>query len=184
MKKIVRLTESELKNIVEKSVRRAIKEGAVNEYGLKDFGRDAAFAGGLGLAGAGTLAGNAYLHGEDPEIDPQQQEINQAVTDEFGSPQGKLPNDTINFDDARRDPRLNGYHVDSSISNKLESRIRGAVMESLIGLMRECGGTDKLADRKKAFGKLAHLDIDTKNKDDQKEALKMRKGYIKNQRKA
>lgn len=182
MKKIVRLTESELKNIVEKSVRRAIKEGAVNEYGLKDFGRDAAFAGGLGLAGAGTLAGNAYLHGEDPEIDPQQQEINQAVTDEFGSPQGKLPNDTINFDDARRNP------IEHGVSNRLydkkfESRIRGAVMESLIGLMRECGGTDKLADRKKAFGKLAHLDIDTKDKDDQKEALKMRKGYIKNQRK-
>ena len=138
MKKIVRLTESELKNIVEKSVRRAIKEGAINEYGLKDFGRDAAFAGGLGLAGAGTLAGNAYLHGEDPEIDPQQQEINQAVTDEFGSPQGKVPNDTINFDDARRNP------IEHSVSNRLydypkdgtnEARIRRAVMESIKKLM-------------------------------------------------
>jgi len=132
MKKIVRLTESELKNIVEKSVRRAIKEGAINEGTVGDIAKGVAI--GLPLT-FGTVAGNEYLHKDDPEIDPQQQKINQAVTDEFGSPQGKLPNDTINFDDARRDPRLNNYHVDSSISNKLESRIRGAVMESIKKLM-------------------------------------------------
>jgi hypothetical protein len=37
MKQVIRLTESDLKNIVEKSVRRAIKEGAINEYGWKEF---------------------------------------------------------------------------------------------------------------------------------------------------
>lgn len=132
MKKIVRLTESELKNIVEKSVRRAIKEGATNEGTVGDIAKGVAI--GLPLT-FGTVAGNEYFHKDDPEINPQQQKINQAVTDEFGSPQGKLPNDTINFDDARRDPRLNNYHVDSSISNKLESRIRGAVMESIKKLM-------------------------------------------------
>ena len=182
MKKIVRLTESELNRIVERSVRRAINEGAINEGTVGDIAKGVAI--GLPLT-FGTVAGNEYLHKDDPEINPQQQEINQAVTDEFGSPQGKLPNDTINFDDARRDPRLNNYHVDSSISNKLESRIRRAVMESLAGLMKECdGNSDKLADRNKAFNRLSHLDINTKDEDDNKEALRMRKHYIKGQRKS
>ena len=136
MKKIVRLTESELKNIVEKSVRRAIKEGAVNELNWKDVRNTTAAAAASVPLMYGGMVAHDKVHENDPEIDPQQQEINQAVTDEFGSPQGKLPKDTINFDDARRDPRLNNYHVDSSISNKLESRIRGAVMESLIGLIK------------------------------------------------
>ncbi len=139
MKKIVRLTESELKNIVETSVRRAIKEGAVNEYGLKDFGKDLAFAGGLGLAGAATVAGNEYLNGDKPEVNPQQQMINQQVKDGLGQhvlePGGEQDEKTINFDDARRDPKLNNYHIDPSISNRLESRIRGAVMESIKKLM-------------------------------------------------
>lgn len=134
MKKIVRLTESELNRIVERSVRRAINEGVVNEANWKNI---AAAAASVPLMYGGMVA-HDKVHENDPEIDPQQREINQAVTDEFGSPQGKLPNDTtINFDDARRDPRLNNYHVDSSISNKLESRIRGAVMESIKRLMKE-----------------------------------------------
>ena len=122
MKKIVRLTESELKNIVEQSVRRAITEGAVNEYGWKDFRNDALMAGGLGAAGLATVGGNAYLHDDEPEVNPEQQEINQAVTDEFGSPQGKLPADTIGWKEA------NGYY---------EGKIARAVTESISNLMNE-----------------------------------------------
>jgi hypothetical protein len=123
MKKIVRLTESELKNIVEKSVRRAIKEGAVNEkYGLKDFGKDVAFAGGLGAAGAAGLAGNAIYNSDEPEVDPQQQEINAAVTDEFGSPQGKIPTQAELPPDTR--------------SWTGENRIRRAVTESIKNLLK------------------------------------------------
>ena len=122
MKQVIRLTESDLKNIVEETVKRAIKEGAVNEYGWKDFRNDALMAGGIGAAGAGAIAGNAYLHGDDPEINPEQQEINQAVTDEFGSPQGKLQNDTIGWEEANKMyPR--------------ENRIARAVTESIIRLM-------------------------------------------------
>lgn len=122
MKKIVRLTESELKNIVEKSVRRAIKEGAVNEYGLKDFGKDAALVGGLGAAGAAGLAGNAIYNSDEPEVDPQQQEINAAVADEFGSPQGRIPTQNELPPDTR--------------SWTGENRIRRAVRESIMNLMK------------------------------------------------
>jgi len=121
MKQVIRLTESDLKNIVEKSVRRAIKEGAVNEYGLKDLRNDALLGGGIAAAGLGAMAGNAYLHDDEPE-NPEQQEINQAVADEFGSAQGKMPNDTISWEEANGLP---------------ESRIRRAVMESIKKLMRE-----------------------------------------------
>lgn len=122
MKKVIRLTESELNNIVEKSVRRAIKEGAVNEYGLKDLRNDALLGGGIAAASLGAVAGNAYLHDDEQEVNPKQQEINQAVADEFGSPQGKLPKDTISWN------RANGLP---------ESCIRRAVMESIKKLMRE-----------------------------------------------
>ncbi len=114
MKKIIRLTESELNKIVEASVKRAINEGAINEYGIKDFGRDAAI--GLGVLGAG-VAGDAYFNGDEDYIDPEQQEINQAVEDEFGSVQGKLPNNTIGWEEAQ--------------SLRRESRIHRAIMESI-----------------------------------------------------
>jgi hypothetical protein len=127
MKKIVRLTESELKNIVEKSVRRAIKEGAVDEYGLKDFGKDALMAGGLGAAGAAGLAGNALYNSDEPEINPEQQEINMQTKQGLGQnvlePGGMPDNDTISWEDAINNP----MH---------ENRIRRAVRESIMNLMK------------------------------------------------
>lgn len=116
MKKIIRLTESELNKIVEASVKRAINEGAINEYGIKDFGKDAALVGAVGATTLGGMAGNAYFN-DDDYIDPEQQEINQAVEDEFGSAQGKLPNDTIGWEEAQ--------------SLRRESRIHRAIMESI-----------------------------------------------------
>lgn len=128
MKKIVRLTESELKNIVEKSVRRAIKEGAVNEkYGLKDFGKDALMVGGLGAAGAAGLAGNALYNSDEPEVNPEQQEINMQTKQGLGQnalePGGMPDNDTISWEDAINNP----MH---------ENRIRRAVRESIMNLMK------------------------------------------------
>jgi hypothetical protein len=79
-------------------------------------------AGGLGAAGLATVGGNAYLHDDEPEVNPEQQEINQAVTDEFGSPQGKLPADTIGWKEA------NGYY---------EGKIARSVTESINSLMKE-----------------------------------------------
>ena len=122
MKQIIRLTESDLNKIVEEVVRRSIKEDTVNEYGMKDFGKDML---GLGLgAGAfgGTLYGNAALHQDDPEIDPQQAEINQTVKDELGqnalSPRGSMPNDTISWEKANRFESVISKAITESI-NKL-----------------------------------------------------------------
>ena len=59
MKKIVRLTESELNRIVEKTVRRAINEGAVNNYmineGFKDKAVEVAKILGISVAMAAAL---------------------------------------------------------------------------------------------------------------------------------
>ena len=120
MKKTIRLTESELNRIVENSVRRIINESTINEYGLKDFGKDAALAGAIGTATLGSAIGNAYIN-DDDEIDPQQQELNREVEREFGSAQGKLPNDTIGWEEAQR--------------LKTESRIHRAIMESIRNLL-------------------------------------------------
>lgn len=169
MKKIVRLTESELKNIVENSVKRAIKEGAVEE----GWGKNLALGGALGLGAAGVLGTENPISDRFDQQFADQEEVGRAFPEdraEYGdelNPQGKLPADTIGWEEA---------------NGRFESRIAKAVMESIQNLMKE-SGVDKLADRQKSFGRLAHLDVDTKDDDDQKEALKMRKSYIKNQRK-
>jgi hypothetical protein len=176
MKKIIRLTESELKNIVEKSVRRSIKEGVIteemlNEGRIKDAAMKLAKTAGITLAAAMSMI-TVALYGDDY----------QAPTDPNAS---RIETNLKNTPDTMSQSSMatGEFDVNTDNDKKFESRIRGAVIESIMNLMSECGGTDKLANRKKAFGRLAHLDIDTKDKDDQKEALKMRKGYIKNQRK-
>ena len=129
MKQIIRLTESDLNKIVEEAVRRSIKEGTVNEYGMKDFGKDML---GLGLgAGAfgGAVAGNAYLHSDDPEIDPQQAEINQTVKDELGqdalSPRGSMPSDTISWEKANRFESVISKAISESIENLIDEGFMG-----------------------------------------------------------
>jgi hypothetical protein len=126
MKKIVRLTESELKNVVEASVRRAIQEGAIDE----GIGRDLASIGGTStLAALALLGGKAALPDTDPTL-AEPPGAFQAEKDEFGDrlkpansipSQNELPSDTISWKKA----------------NKMESRIRRAVMESIRGLMME-----------------------------------------------
>ena len=139
MKKIVRLTESELKNIVRNSVKRAINEHEVNEYSMKQFRNDAAATLGAGALGLGTLAGNAYIHQDDQDANPEQQEMNQPVADEFGSVQGKLPNDTIGWEEANKD--------------KFESLISKAVMESVDRLMNEISDDTIKSAAEKAMSK-------------------------------
>ena len=135
MKNIIRINESDLQRIVENSVRRALKEGAINErYGLKDFGRDAAFVGGIGAAGAAGLAGNALYHSDDPEINPEQQEINASVADEFGSPQGKLPSNTISWEKA----------------NQFEGKMNRAITESIRNFINELSSDTRDEARQKA----------------------------------
>ena len=122
MKKIVRLTESELKDIVERSVRRAINEGAVDES-WKDIAKTAALGTGLGAATAGVLGTENPISDRMEQQFANRDEIGRAFPEdreEFGdklNPQKPLPADTIGWP---------GVH---------ESRIRRAVMESIKKLM-------------------------------------------------
>ena len=128
MKKIVRLTESELKNIVEASVKRAIQEGAVDE----GFGKDVAKAVGTGVLGAGLGVAGVGTGLFDDQMDAIDNNSRAFPEDkaEFGDrlkptnsipSQAELPADTISWKKA----------------NHMESRIRRAVMESIMNLMNE-----------------------------------------------
>ena len=143
MKKIVRLTESELKNIVEKSVRRAIKEGAVDES-LKDVGKTVA----AGVLGGAALTADVALDGPISKGVERQlanhkkmSQADQATKKEFGKDLSgkKNPSDSI--------PKQKDIQDTKTRSWTGEARIRRAVMESLIGLMRECDDADKLAEQ-------------------------------------
>ena len=124
MKKVIRLTESELNTIIEKSVRRAINEGAIDEYNLRDFGRDSAI--GLGVLGAG-IAGDVYFNGDENDVNQDQIEMNRPAEEEFGVDAlrgGKhLPNDTIGWEEAQ--------------NMKMENRIHRAIMESVRKVLRK-----------------------------------------------
>jgi len=118
MKKIVRLTESELNRIVERSVRRAINEGTLNEVNWKDVRNTVGAGIGAGLLTTGAAAAGAF---DDDPLFNDPQGADQEVVDFLGDNEyenEELPNDTIHFDDVRRD-------------SKFESRIKGAVMESI-----------------------------------------------------
>ena len=124
MKQIVRLTESELKNIVEVSVRRAIKEGAVEE----GWGKNMAAAAALGLGAAGIAGTENPISDRLEQQFADQEELGRAFPEdraEYGGQlnPGGLPSDTISWEDAQRRPGIP------------ESRIRSAVMESIKKLM-------------------------------------------------
>lgn len=122
MRKIIRLNENDLHRIIKNSVNRILKENEVEEYNLRDFGKDALVAGGIGAA---TLGGNAYFHADDPDIDPEQARINQSIKDDLGQdvlkPQRNLPNDTISWERA----------------NRMENKINRAVSESIHKLLKQ-----------------------------------------------
>ena len=134
MKKIVRLTESELKNIVETSVRRAIQEGAVNESGWKDWAIGAGLtAGALGTLGTENPVSDAIYDRIDQQF-ADSDEAGRAFPEdrEFLNSGGELPDDTIGWEEA------NGVVEPSDIEDGRiygENRIRRAVMESIKKLM-------------------------------------------------
>ena len=127
MKKIVRLTESELKNIVEKSVTRAINEGVIDES-WKDV-RDTAVAGVIGGSALAIGAGTGNL---DKEADRKEKtyQADPATKKEFGKElKGKK---TASW------PGTN--NADSTKTSKVnvsDSRISHAVMESIKKLMND-----------------------------------------------
>ena len=128
MKKIVRLTESELKDIVEKSVRRAINEGAVNES-WKDVGKTV----GAGALGAAALTADVALDGPiskgvDRQISNHRKmsQADAATKQEFGKKlKGKNYKASIPTQKDIEDPKTKAW----------ESIMKRAVMESINKLM-------------------------------------------------
>ena len=112
MKKIVRLTESELKNIVEASVRRAIKEGAVDESWKGTLA-----GGALGAAALTAGVGAGAFDDQMDDIDRNSRAFPEDRV-EYGErlkPQSELPADTISWEKA----------------NQFEGRINRAIAESI-----------------------------------------------------
>ena len=102
MKKPIRITESDLQRMVENSVRRALKEGTVDE----GWGKTAALGAGLGLGAAGLVGtDNPVSRGLDRQF-ADQEEIGRAFPEdreEFGDelgPQKPLSPDTISWEKA------------------------------------------------------------------------------------
>jgi len=131
MKKIVRLTESELKNIVEKSVQRAIAEGVIDEGKGKEIAKKV----GKGVVGAtlGTAALTGFMAAHDDlnkgKTNKDQQQINAQIKSGLGNdvlkPGGKQ--------DSTKTAKWPGTQQKKKENN--EARIRRAVMESIKKLM-------------------------------------------------
>ena len=133
MKQIVRLTETELKNIVEASVRRAIKEGVITEgmvnEGLKDKALEVAKVLGISLTMALALLadfGNGGPISKALERQAAEQaEAGRAFPEDKAEYRGLL------------NPGGGASNDSTAVNSVPESRIRGAVMESIKKLMNE-----------------------------------------------
>lgn len=138
MKKIVRLTESELKNIVEASVKRTINEGLLTEEMLNEnsFAKKLALYLGLPVA---TVVGALTAIGTDNPVSrglenqyQQAQQNSQAYPEDTEERQRNTDIDSFYKD-------LNDDGVDTTNIKFDESRVKRAVTESLIRLMRNNG---------------------------------------------
>ena len=118
MKRIVRLTESELKNIVETSVRRAIKEGEVDESWKGTLA-----GGALGAAALTAGVGAGAFDDQMDDIDRNSRAFPEDRV-EYGDrlkPQSELPPDTISWEKA----------------NQFEGRINRSIAESINKILSE-----------------------------------------------
>jgi len=144
-KNLIRLTESDLHRIVKNSVRRAIKEGAMDE-GFKDTLKDTALGVGLGTAAAAGIVGtdNPISRGLDRQYERH-------VDDMRARPEDREEmNRTAYFDDFRKDLEDDG--IDTS-RIKGESRINRAITESIRRFINELSSDTRDEARKKAFRK-------------------------------
>lgn len=145
MRKPIRITESDLQRIVKNSVRRAIKEGAMNE-GWKDDLKGTALGVGLGTAAAAGIVGtdNPISRGLDRQYERH-------VDDMRARPEDREEmNRTAYFDDFRKDLEDDG--IDTS-RIKGESRINRAITESIRKFINEISSDTKDEASKKAFRK-------------------------------
>ena len=154
MKKPIRITESDLQRMVENSVRRALKEGAVDE----GWGKTAALGAGLGLGAAGLVGtDNPVSRGLDRQF-ADQEEVGRAFPEdraEFGDelgPQKPLSPDTISWEKA------------TGIG---EGKINKAITESITNFINELSNDTlqsaadksilKIADTESKYGKNSYV---------------------------
>lgn len=143
MKKPIRITESDLERIVNNSVRRALKEGAVDE----GWGKTAALGAGLGLGAAGLIGtDNPVSRGLDKQF-ADQEEVGRAFPEdrvEFGDEldsQKPLPSDTISWEKAKR----------------FENKINKAITESITNFINELSTDTIDSAREKAEEKYKNI---------------------------
>ena len=141
MKKPIRISESDLHKIVENSVRRAIKEGALNE-GLKDWGKTAALGAGLGAAAAGVVGtDNPVSRGLDRQYQDYEENMSARPEDreEFGDDLKPMSQRQI------KDPKTRSWTG--------ENKINRAITESIRRFINELSSDTRDEARKKAFRK-------------------------------
>ena len=143
MKQIVRLTESELKNIVEKAVIRAVNEGAVEEGKVKDFLKSAGKTAGKAAVGGAFLG--LTLGTKNPVSDrieqqfDRQEKLSQADPEtkkEYGD---KLKPKSERDKKAKKDKKTASWPSNKNVPSMIntEARIHRAIMESLNRLMND-----------------------------------------------
>lgn len=178
MKKIVRLTESELKNIVEASVKRTINEGLVTE-GMLNEGMMGSFAKKLalylGIPVATVLAALADIGFGGP--------LSKGMEDQYQQAQQNSQAFQVDKDEMDRNTYLDGFNKDlkdngvNTDNIKVgESRIRRAVMESIRSLMTELSddtidsasekADEKIKKATKTFGPTSPAALHAKNQKD------------------
>ena len=119
MKKPIRLTESDLNRIVKNSVRRAIKESAMDE-GIKDTLRDGALGVGLGAAAAaGVLGTDNHVSRFVKEAPPIRQEYDiRDTSDDDGM------NRMAYFNDFRKNESIINRAITESIRRFINRKLR------------------------------------------------------------
>ena len=148
-KNLIRLTESDLHKIVENSVRRAVKEGALNE-GLKDWGKTAALGAGLGAAAAGVVGtDNPVSRGLDRQYQDYEENMSARPEDreEFGDDLKPMSQRQI------KDPKTRSWTG--------ENKINRAITESIRKFINEISTDTRDEASKKAFKK--YLDNEYKH---------------------
>ena len=134
-RQLIRITEEDLNKMVENSVRRALKEGNINEYGFKDGMKDLgkfALAGGIGTAALAT--DNPLSRGIDRQFADQEQmgRASQVDRDEMernryldGLEKDGIDTKTISWNDANQfENKIVSKAITESINNFVNDVIK------------------------------------------------------------
>lgn len=144
MKNIIRINESDLQRMVENSVRRALKEGTINEYGFRDGMKD---LGKFGLAaGIGTAAmatDNPLSRGIDRQFDRQEQ-MGRAFPEDTEEMKER------DYMDNLHNQGYEGNTISWEKANQFEGKMNRAITESIRNFINELSSDTRDEARQKA----------------------------------